>query len=47
MRTKYQFVGSSEDGKTLYWESVRPLFGDSRHEQISCSREWFWSRSTK
>lgn len=28
----------------MYWESASPLAGDSRHEVIRCSWEWFWGK---
>jgi hypothetical protein len=39
---RYRFIRS--DGEFYYWESVLPLYGDSRHEQIKCSITWFWGR---
>jgi hypothetical protein len=43
-RTRYRFLGRRGD---LYvWLSVRPLSGDSRHEEISCPVSWFWDAET-
>jgi hypothetical protein len=41
-RIRYKFSHRSDDGLTYYWESVSPLAGDSRHEQIRCRVDWFW-----
>lgn len=37
-REKYRFV--CRGGDTYYWENV--LHTDSRVEQITCDRKWFW-----
>lgn len=42
-RTAYRFSHRSEDGKTYYWWSKRPLPGDSRSELIICNVDWFWA----
>jgi hypothetical protein len=43
-KQRYRFTGRS--GDTYYWQSVLPVsHRDSRHEQLSCSVEWFWGRS--
>jgi hypothetical protein len=42
-REKYRFVGAS--GNLLIWENVRPMPGDSRHEEIRVPRTWFHRES--
>lgn len=37
---RFKFVGGDE--KWLYWESVSPMLGDSRHIQYKVPRAWFW-----
>lgn len=32
---------------TLYWVSVGPAPGDSRREQITARREWFWGSADR
>lgn len=27
-----------------YWQSVLPVPGDSRYDQVSCDVDWFWGR---
>lgn len=39
---RFKFVGTDGGGRFLVWESVAPLPGDSRHQQIRCPRAWFW-----
>lgn len=41
-RTRYRFVGRSDDGKTYYWETGR-IAGDSRVEVVRCNVQWFWN----
>jgi hypothetical protein len=43
MKTRYKF--SHRGGDKYYWISILPIARDSRHEQISCSVEWFWKDS--
>lgn len=40
MRTKFKFEGCW-NGK-YHWVAVLPMRGDSRHEHITCDRDWFW-----
>jgi hypothetical protein len=47
--TAFKFIGrhTSPDGRDWYtWESILPLVGDSRHEQITCPVDWFWGRKS-
>lgn len=41
-RVRYRFVGRCGD---LYlWESALPISpGESHHEHVRCSVEWFWN----
>lgn len=39
---KYRFSHRSADGKRYYWESVLPIPGDSRHDLVWCTVEYFW-----
>jgi hypothetical protein len=45
MRQRYRFLGRiiGREGDRYIWESVLPIPGDSRHEQIMCPVEWFWA----
>ena len=40
-KPKYKFVGTADNGRILIWQSGQ-IPGDSRCEEIRCSREWFW-----
>lgn len=40
-RTRYRYLGCA-DG-VMRWESVTPIPGDSRHEQIACRWDYFWA----
>ena len=37
-----RFVLDPPHGERIFWRSVRSIPGDSRTEQISASRDWFW-----
>ncbi|MGN6128649.1 MAG: hypothetical protein ACTHON_19000 [Humibacter sp.] len=45
-RTRYRFVTRIEsevvEGGIYVWESVEPIPGDSRHDQIRCAASWFF-----
>lgn len=42
IKTRFRFLHRGDDG-FLYWESVQPIgAGESRHEVVRCSAEWFW-----
>jgi hypothetical protein len=43
MKTRYRFL--YRVGGIYHWESVLPIAGDSRHDRISCSVNWFWNIS--
>ena len=46
-RTRYRFVTRIESevvvGGIYVWESVHPIPGDSRHDQVRCPASWFFA----
>ena len=45
-KPRYRFSHRGSDGR-LYWHSVLPIPGGSRHEQVACSAEWFYGQMVK